>query len=239
MSVKKKLRTLCDEADKNAEKEWKKALDDIRQVVGEELRGDIRRAGIIRAASEKRIEHAASAIRDATAALDAADEVRDVLRAPQTVVRDIRASRDIHLTQSRIYDLFLERRVPRRGFVYLVWSARPEHFFYVGKAKSRERLNLRNRGYIAHALANGATRVSVVFPPGTSDRRRSQLEACVLRVIQERTGTLPEHNSRLERLPAGDNSECRRQLSDMFHLVGTALERAPKRGKSAIPAPSI
>src|SRR5690606_4784884 len=79
-----------------------------------------------------------------------------------------------------------------RGFVYLAWRARPDMFFYVGRAGSQKRVNLDSHGKLLEALKHGnSSTLSLIFPGMSSAENVANLEAALIHLIEYKTGSIP------------------------------------------------
>jgi hypothetical protein len=160
---------------------------------------------------------------DAADLADAARYVAErVLQAPNGQVIDLPLAKDLHTIQRRITNLFHNRRAPFRGFVYVAWGARPEHFVYVGKAGSNGRLNLVAHGKLANAAAYAAY-ISLIFPSQSRPDILSELEACIIRLVKFRTGRLPVLNKREELVPSGPAADELEALTGFLGGVGRSV----------------
>lgn len=182
---------------------------------------------------KRRTQAIASAISEArayTTTLDAAAYLEErILKEPSALVVDLRVKRDLLALQEQIQDLFERGEAPRRGFVYVAWSVRPERFYYVGKAKGVKRLNLASHGKLARATAPGhATHLSLLFPAQSRERVLRDVEASVLRLVMFDKGRLPRLNSKHESVPFHAMTDFLDGLSGFLSDVSLALDRAPR-----------
>lgn len=220
MGFQAKLDRMCASADRVARVRLRRHTRDLALLVAAALKTG--KWADLPIKTQLHIGDAANAALDAADLADAADFVNaKVLTADHGKVCDIKSHSDFHVIQGRILELFEAKEVPPRGFVYVVWSARPEDFYYVGRARGSGRLGLSAHGKLAHATAKAST-VSLLFPTQSRAEIIESLEACVIRLIEEATGRLPRLNSRRERLPLGDS------LRELERL-GTFLTKVAKR----------
>lgn len=156
--------------------------------------------------------------------LDAVEYINKyLLSAPNGRLYDLKiAGRSLSEIQTEIFYLFDSGEAPKRGFVYIAWTHKPEWYHYVGKASKVKRLNLTAHGKLAHAVAK-ATTVTLLFPAQSEESLLLGLEASVIRVIEHQTGSLPELNVRPERVPFGSASDQFSRFADFFGRLADSL----------------
>lgn|SRR5574340_194360 len=155
--------------------------------------------------------------------LDATGYLEDkVLRSETSSIIDVRVKSDLRSVQDQIEYMFVTKEAPDRGFVYIAWCARPEEYWYIGKAKNDGRLNLASHGKLAHAIAH-ATQLSLIFPSQSREEILAGVEAAVLAVIESYTGNLPKLNDRRERVVENNGAEELRLLSNFLGSIADDL----------------
>lgn len=180
---------------------------------------------------KKKAQAIARAISDArvhATTLDAASCLDErVLRRRTGQIIDLKIKKDLLALQEQILNLFASGSAPRRGFVYVAWSVRPEHFYYVGKAKGIKRLSLASHGKLARATAPGhATHLSLVFPAQSRERVLRDVEASILRLVAYDKGRLPWLNGKHEAVPHHAMNEFLDGLASFFDDLSLSLGRA-------------
>lgn len=129
---------------------------------------------------------------------------------------------DFNTVVDRVDKAFNEKIVPDRSFCYFAWRQRPDEYWYVGKASSRDRIHLKGNGSLSHAVAKTTT-LSLIFPSkGTADSING-LEASLIRLIYGVTGFKPKLNERFERVPEGEGSNYLRSIGRFFSHVEKKL----------------
>ncbi len=221
MGLEVKLDRMCARADRDARIRLQRHMRNLALLVATALKTG--KWADLPVKTQLKIEDTANAAIDAAELADAADFVSNkVLTADNGRVIDIRSNSDFHAIQERILGLFESKEAPPRGFVYVAWSARPEEFLYVGRAKDSGRLGLTAHGKLAHATASAST-VSLLFPTQSRANTIESLEACVIRLVEEATGSLPKLNSRRETLPLGDSLRELERLAAFLNSVAKRI----------------
>jgi hypothetical protein len=183
------------------------------------------------AKTNKELDNAAEEARRLGRILDATGYLDDkVLRPENALVIDVRLKSDLKAVQDQIEHMFETNEAPNRGFVYIAWCAKPEDYWYVGKAKNDERLNLASNGKLARATAD-ATQLSLLFPSQSKPDILAGVEAAMIAVIESRTGGLPKLNAKRERVVENRGTEELRSLSGFLWSISDDLHR--ERLKSA------
>ena len=230
MGFKEKLTSMCIHGDRAATIRLDREIRSIAWHVATVLKSG--KWDSLSLKTDRHLGEASDSARDAAEVGDAAAYVYEkVLNAGNGQVVDLRMKRDLGAVQTQIYDLFANGDAPSRGFVYVAWGAKPERFMYVGKAKDTNRLKLAAHGNLAHAAAHVAS-LSLLFPTQSRDEILCGVEASVIRLIEERTGRMPELNKKHEHVPIGPPSERLGLLADFFSSVSDDL--IPLDRKSAV-----
>lgn len=218
MGFEDKLKRMRISANRSASQELRRHTKDIAKLVAEVLHTGCWED--ISIETQQNLNKAAVAARDAADLADATEFINNkVFESLNAHVEDLKVSGDFRETQEQIRSLFDTSQVPKRGFIYIAWSARPERFMYVGKAGNVERLNLAAHGKLANSAAH-VTTLSLIFPSQSREDVLSGLEASVIRVVEHSTGQMPELNSRGERVPPGEPAMQLRRLAKF--LTGVA-----------------
>lgn len=136
---------------------------------------------------------------------------------------DIKLKRDLADAQAQILDKFESGEAPKRGFVYVSWSQRPEQYFYVGKARTVDRLNLSQHGKLANTVGRAST-LSLIFPHQSSEETLLGVEASILNLLEVHMGNPPELNARVERIPTQDGSDELAGLQGFILSVASMIE---------------
>lgn len=152
---------------------------------------------------------------------DSADFLLENCLGKNPRIDDIRiGSNDLDVIQERIDEVLDE--LPNRGFVYVSWSAKPERYFYVGKAGSRGRLRLRGHGTLTHSFRE-ATTLSIVFPNNSIGDKLEMVETALFQVIKYSTGNPPELSQRC------NNTLSHGECGIHQEKISRALESASRR----------
>jgi len=218
-----KLRQIFDKLEKDSRSDLQKQTRSLARLVAQVLRQDA--WCNVSAKTDKALSEAATEacrlarIRDATGYLE-----EKVLQSKTSLIVDVKLKLELNAVQDQIEHMFKTNDAPRRGFVYIAWSARPEEFWYVGKASTAERLNLAAHGKLARATAH-ATKLSLIFPSQSRGEIIEGVEAAVLALIESHTGQLPKLNDRKGRVVQNKGAEELRQLSDFLGCIADDLHR--------------
>jgi hypothetical protein len=220
MGFQEKLDRMCVAADREAKRQLARHTKDLAALVAAVLRS--KRWGDLSLKTQRLLEETAEAACNAAELADAAEFTNDrLLAATNGRVVDLTLKQDLRAMQEQIYSLFESREAPHRGFVYVAWSARPECFMYVGKAKQVDRLNLAVHGKLSHAAAH-CTKLSLLFPTQSLEKVLFGLEASVCKLVEHCSGDRPELNDRKEIVPTGRASAELTALSTF--LTGVAKQ---------------
>jgi hypothetical protein len=221
MGLKAKLERMCIHADRSASADLHRHTKDLATLVATVLRTV--RWEDLPIKTQRHLSETAEAAKSAAILADAAECINTrVFDAPNGKIADLKISTELREVQEQIWNLFETGEVPRRGFVYVAWSAKPERFLYVGKAGNVERLNLAAHGKLAHAAAH-VTTLSLLFPNQSRDEVLSGVEASVIRLVEHATGQWPELNDRGESVPSGQPSQRLSRLAQFLATVGRSV----------------
>jgi hypothetical protein len=222
VGFKDKLERMCISAHRSASQELRRNTKDIARLVATVLRTG--RWEDLPIKMQRRLSEVADAARGVAGLADAAEFINNkVFESQNSRVEDLKISTDLREVQEQIRNLFDDGQVPKRGFIYVAWSARPELFMYVGKAGNVERLNLAAHGKLAHSAAH-VTTLSLIFPSQSREDVLSGLEASVIRVVEHTTGRWPELNSRGERVPLGEPTKQLTRLAKFLTGVAKSVD---------------
>lgn len=163
----------------------------------------------------RRLERVARRARRSASLVDAADFIGKIMEGANFRIEEVPWSDDLERNQARIERTFDEQAVPDRGFVYVAWRGKPAGYEYVGKAGSRERLNLAGHGKLASTQGR-ATRLSLLFPSQSRDETLRKFESSIIRVIEGATGEMPRFNERVSHRLEDDQFQ---RLSDLLGHV--------------------
>ncbi|HEX2878153.1 MAG TPA: hypothetical protein VHO25_01325 [Polyangiaceae bacterium] len=246
MSLTEKLEELVEHGDRRGRAALTKAIRDVAVPLAAKLKE--REWDVARLKSDRDFLKAIKAANDAADLVDAAEYVREkVLSRSGHPILDIRLSRSggkanaMKRAQEQIDKLFDSNKAPRRGFVYVAWSRRPDQFYYVGKAKSVLRLNLRGHGNLVSAI-NEATVLSLLFPKRSNEETLLGVEASVIALVQSFKDKGPHNNTRLGSVPVGKAAGELLDLGKFLHAVGALIApgqpKERKQGSSFVAAPS-
>lgn len=223
MAFDDKLRQVFDKLEKTSRSDLQRQIRSIARLAADALKGDVWRNVSVK--TDKAILDAAAEARRSAVILDATGYLEDkVLRSETSLIVDVRLKPDLRYVQDQIVHMFDTNEAPDRGFVYIAWSARPEEYWYVGKAKNDGRLNLASHGKLAHATAH-ATQLSLIFPSQSRTEILAGVEAAILAVIESHTGALPQLNDRRERVVENNGAKELRLLSDFLGSIADDLQR--------------
>lgn len=129
------------------------------------------------------------------------DMILDSERAKLADINLLGVDRSRENLKSVINETLDEHNRTDRGFVYFAWRAKPEAYYYVGKAGSGARVNLDAHGKLLEALKKEkASRLSFIFPAKSTPDNISSLEAALIHLVEFKTGDIPEENDRKEKL---------------------------------------
>lgn len=181
MKLEDKLRQVFDRAEMFSHDALQRQTRTLASLITNVLRDAA--WGNIAARTAKALSDAAAQARELARILDATGYLEDKVFQPKNArIVDIRLKQDLQAVQDQIQEMFDTKEAPQRGFVYIVWSARPEEYWYVGKANTVERLNLNSHGKLARATAH-ATKLSLIFPSQSREEVLAGVEASVLALI--------------------------------------------------------
>lgn len=219
-----------DKLEKTSRSDLQRQIRSLARLVADALQNDAWR--IVSARTDKSLLAAATEACRLARILDATGYLEDkVLRSETSLTIDLRLKSDLKSVQDQIEYMFETKDAPNRGFVYIAWCARPEEYWYIGKAKNDGRLNLTSHGKLAHATAH-ATQLSLIFPSQSREEILAGVEAAVIAVVESHTGNLPKLNDRRERVIENNGAEELRLLSNFLGSIAADLHR--KRLKTAV-----
>ncbi len=221
MAFNDKLRQVFDKLEKTSRSNLQRQIRELAILAADTLKNDAWRN--ISAKTNKALLDAAEESRRLARILDATGYLADkVILSDRSSIVDVRLKSDLRSVQEQIERMFETRETPDRGFVYIAWCARPEEYWYIGKAKNDGRLNLASHGKLAHATAH-ATQLSLIFPSQSRGEILAGVEAAVLAVIESYTGNLPKLNDRRERVVANNGAKELRSLSNFLGTIADDL----------------
>lgn len=221
MAFDDKLRQVFDKLEKTSRIDLQRQIRSLARLAADALQNDAWRN--VSARTDKALLDAAAEARRLARILDATGYLEDkVLRSETSSIIDVRVKSNLRSVQDQIEHLFMTKEAPDRGFVYIAWCARPEEYWYIGKAKNDGRLNLASHGKLAHAIAH-ATQLSLIFPSQSREEILAGVEAAVLAVIESHTGNLPKLNDRRERVVENNGAEELRLLSKFLGSIADDL----------------
>jgi hypothetical protein len=223
MDFQPKLDQMRDRAFRDGNAELSRNIDSLAKLLASVLRDE--RWDSLTKADWRQLGDALLHAREGGRLFDAALCIRDrILSARNSYVHDVRLSKNLDETQNEISDAFENELVPRRGFVYVAWRKTPEKYVYVGKAKSADRLNLRQHGPLAVATQH-ATSLSLLFPTQSREDILFGVEASIIELVFHQTGSLPELNKRREKVPEAEGSKRLEALSGFLGMIADDLEK--------------
>jgi hypothetical protein len=152
---------------------------------------------------------------DAVVALDAVTHIAKEFLGRPHLIHDLPMPKDLDGCKKAISEAFKSKKVPKRGFVYLAWTAAPEVFYYVGLGGSDARLDLDKHGKLAWSLASAET-LSLMFPERSDKRDLGDLEGSVMQLVRGVTGKLPIHNTDPVLAPEAEATLMHRNFGSMF-----------------------
>lgn len=223
MAFDDKLRQVFDKLEKTSRSDLQRQIRSLARLAAGALQNDAWRN--VSARTDKALLDAAAEARKLARILDATGYLEDkVIRSETSLIVDVRLKSDLKSVQEQIEHMFGTKEAPDRGFVYIAWCARPEEYWYIGKAKNDGRLNLASHGKLAHATAH-ATQLSLIFPSQSREEILAGVEAAVLAVIESHTGNLPKLNDRRERVIENNGAKELRLLSNFLGSIADDLHR--------------
>lgn len=230
MAFEDKLRQVFDKLEKTSRSDLQRQIRLLARLVADALKDDAWRPVSVK--TDKAILDAAVEARRLARILDATGYLEDkVLRSETSLIVDVRLKMDLRSVQDQIVQMFDTKEAPNRGFVYIAWSARPEEYWYVGKANTSKRLNLASHGKLARATAH-ATQLSLIFPSQSREEILEGVEAATLALIESHIGKPPELNDRRERVVENKGTEELRLLSNFLWSIADDLH--PEKPKTAV-----
>ena len=205
-----KLQRKCDDVRRRQERVWVNAVADFGDHLHEVLHGD-------RAVDAAHVD----ALHECARLLDCCETIeRDALGADAETVEQSVTS--VVASEAASLDDFLEELLedtPKRGYVYVAWTARPEEYWYVGRASREDRIRRhRQHGNLSLALRD-ASLFSIIFP--AREVRLDDLEAALLRLLRHTDGAPVHNGSFLPKAPR----RARREHLERISLVLTTLAR--------------
>ncbi len=221
MAFDDKLRQMFDKLEKTSRSDLQRQIRSLARLAADALKDDVWRN--LSAKTNKALLDAAEEARRLAGILDATGYLKDkVLRSETSLIVDVRLKTELRSVQDQIVEMFNTNEAPDRGFVYIAWSARPEEYWYVGKAKNDGRLNLASHGKLAHATAH-ATQLSLIFPSQSRAEILAGVEAAMIAVIESHTGNLPRLNDHRERVVENNGTKELRLLSGFLGSIADDL----------------
>lgn len=197
MPFEEKLRQLSDRVNKRHGISLERSTRHLAGLVASVLRNGA--WSELSARTEQELKVAAEDTLSHSECLDASGYLHEKVLSSGRIV-DLKLKNDLRAVQNQIQGMFDSKEAPERGFVYVAWSQRPEEYWYVGKARTVDRLNLSAHGKLARATAH-ATQLSLVFPSQSKEEILSGVEASIHMIILALTGELPKLNDRRETVP--------------------------------------
>ncbi len=224
MSLEDKLCQIYDRVEEKCRSNLDRHTRQIAKHVATVLRGGS--WGSVKARTSQALAEATTEASYHARMLDATGYLNEkVLEASNSEFVDLSLRNDLLATQQEIYEKFASNEAPTRGFVYVAWSMRPETYYYIGKAKTVDRLTLAQHGKLAHATAN-ATKLSLVFPSQSTAEILGGVEASLMALIEFHTDRLPLLNERRERVRPNQGSGELESLSKFLKGVAGDLHSA-------------
>lgn len=221
MTFEDKLRQLSDRADAASLAALNRQTRTLASLVAHVLRDGA--WSTVAAKTDKALSDAALEARGWARIRDATGYLEDKVFEPKTGrIEELRLRGDLRFTQDEILQRFETGEWPKRGFVYVAWSQRPEQYYYVGKARGVDRLNLAAHGKLANATAY-ATQLALLFPSQSRDEILGGVEAALLALVEFHTGELPRLNERREKTVPHRGHNSLRELSGFLRTVATDL----------------
>lgn len=216
-----KLRSLHDNARTRSKSELARHTTKLARLVASVLKDGRWADPSASAAGE--LQEAAEDAREAALYLDAASFIDEkIFSAEHSKIINIPLKKSLADAQNQIVEMFESGKAPRRGFVYVAWSRRPETFFYVGKASAVDRLTLTAHGKLANTVGR-ATTLSLIFPSRSVEDTLFSVEGSVMALIQHHTGEMPELNERAERVPDHEGTNELVELQNFLGKVAKSL----------------
>lgn len=221
MAFEDKLRQIFDKQENISRADLQRQIRSLARLAGGALRDDAWRNAT--AKIDKALSEAAAEARRLARILDATGYLEDKVLHKASLIVDVRLKPELRSVQDQIEKMFETKEAPCRGFVYIAWSARPEEYWYVGKANTVERLNLAAHGKLARATAD-ATQLSLIFPTQSREAILQGVEAAMLALIEGHTGELPKLNDRRERVVENKGTDELRCLSNFLGSIADDLK---------------
>lgn len=221
MAFEEKLRQIFDRLDKDCRCDLRRQIRTLARLTRDALKDDSWRD--VSARTDRDIRDAALEARRLARILDATSYLDNkVIRAKFSTILDVRLKSDLGSVQEQIHEMFETHKAPDRGFVYIAWSARPEEYWYVGKANTSSRLNLVAHGKLARATAE-ATQLSLVFPAQSREDILDGVEAALLALIEAYIGKPPQLNDRRETVRESKGTDELRLLANFLGSIADDL----------------
>lgn len=221
MELEDKLWQICDHTEKTSRSALEKQTCTLAKLIERVLKDAT--WGHITARTRKNISVAVAHARKLARILDATGYLTDkVFQPDQARIVDLKLKHNYYDDIDQIREIFEMKEVPQRGFIYVAWSAKPEEYWYVGKANGSNRLKFPSHGKLANATAK-ATKLSLIFPSRSDEGVLSGVEASVLALIEFYTGKLPKLNENRGTIVRNSGTEELRTLSDFLISIAEEL----------------
>lgn len=209
-----KLKRACDEVSREQERAWSRSLRGVADHIFDLLCADD--SVDVRCVDE---------LHTIAALLDGCEIVRRDGLGRDTDVHEVTVTARDGSDASTLDDFMdhVLEDTPKRGYVYVAWSARPESYWYVGRANKEDRIRRhRSHGNLSLALRDASV-FTVIFP--AREARVGELEAALLRLFRHVGGDLawPTHNG--IGLPVAPHGMRQEQLLRMSSALGKIAAR--------------
>lgn len=134
-------------------------------------------------------------------------------------------------TQASINQLYADTALPKKGFVYVLWTAAPEEYAYVGTAGSVSECKFSPKSEAGHALPDAAT-LSLIVPARGGKKQLSELASSIVHLIRCKTDADPTHNDDVDAdMPDSPSWQPIKQLSDLLEDAGVLLFNRAQTGE--------
>lgn len=133
--------------------------------------------------------------------------------------------------QASIAQLFESKALPKKGFVYVLWTASPEEYGFVGTAGSLSECKFSPKSSAGKALADAET-LSLIVPARGGKKQLSELSSSIIHLTRCKLDADPTHNDDVDAdMPDSPAWKPIQQLSDLLEDAGVLLFNRAQTGE--------
>lgn len=134
-------------------------------------------------------------------------------------------------TCAQIAQLFATKALPNKGFVYVLWTASPEEYGYIGSAGSLSECTFSPKSPAGKALADAET-LSLLVPARGGKKQLKELRSSLIHLSRCKLDVDPTHNDEVDaEMPDSPAWQPIRQLSDLLEDAGVLLFNRAQTGE--------